>query len=794
MKQEKIYYNTEYRKKIKALSKFNIFIKDRIGKKDEVKEPRLKKKKEFLCPIIYNISLTLYKLIKIIYNKTIYKVNHDLFISIKFYFLNKTNKKINWFLKNQLILDYFLNSVIYFLLIVNWLWVNEWNKWASFTDILEVNFFNIKIILKYINNYFYNYISYFFKGCYKKILHSFYFFSDFSENLINYYNLYLFSSLDHFFVIYNIEEIKLEHEKNFTTKEKWKNIKKFIFEYLDIDIYNDYYNLSFFSLTIYECYLLPDQYNIHYITYKIFDYWIYYIIDCNYNSYLKKKEKFIFKNNYLNNLYINVFKTNFFSIRVRYNLFLSNIDYFIFIKGFTYNSYIRNYNYFYEMISQRQLFLIYNNPTSTNRGSLTLWNYDKLYKKYVLFPPSNINNYFNLVNIKKEASFFNFNKKEEKNENYFWNLFFKDFNIKFLYKLNASNNFFFSINKFFNFNLIDFFNYKNRLESYKDVMAIKSVYEYRFANSSFKTMDEFASTIFKTSLENFIYFDDLYKNFNYSVVLNLYKKIENNFFFKDFYNIHNKKKLKKDSQFLKFFSRLVKIRIYFFKFFLLWNLIEEEKRENLLRIDVFSRFYDIFEEKKLFSLIDKIKRKNFYKRWSIRKFFNIIKYNSMFYLDIYSMFILYSGWLYEINFFHRFMFFINIYNRFLDSFNFYNNYKYLISLKDFFFQLVYENIEYSLIILFININKIKNYNKYNYINKKHKIFNNFIYRKYTLNSWLEYRFYDDLFEDLMYFEKGNYSLKLSKWILRYFYKKAELHKFYSESLDNNFINNKRLFI
>jgi hypothetical protein len=170
----------------------------------------------------------------------------------------------------------------------------------------------------------------------------------------------------------------------------------------------------------------------------------------------------------------------------------------------------------------------------------------------MLFLPSNINNYFNLFNINKDEPFFNFNKKDEKNESFLLNLFFKDFNIKFLHKLNISENFTSSINKFFNFNLIDFYNYKNRLESYKDVMAIKSVYEYRFANSSFKSMDEFIITIFKTSLENFIYFDDLYKNFNYSIVLNIFKKVENNFFFKDIYNIYNLQNFKNYLQFLKF--------------------------------------------------------------------------------------------------------------------------------------------------------------------------------------------------------------------------------------------------
>jgi len=149
------------------------------------------------------------------------------------------------------------------------------------------------------------------------------------------------------------------------------------------------------------------------------------------------------------------------------------------------------------------------------------------------------------------------------------NYFFKDFNIKFLYKLKNSDRFFFSINKFFNFNLIDLYNYKNKVESYKDVMSIKSVYEYRFANSSFKTMEEFMFTIFKTPLENYIYFDDFYKNINYLILLNIFNKIEKIFFFEDFFNINNKVYYKFLYQFLRFFGKLIKIRIYFFQFGLL---------------------------------------------------------------------------------------------------------------------------------------------------------------------------------------------------------------------------------
>jgi hypothetical protein len=70
MKQhDKIYYNTEYRKKIKALSKFNIFIKDRIGKKDIIQEIRIKKKKQLLGPLLYKNLFNFYILIKNVYNK-----------------------------------------------------------------------------------------------------------------------------------------------------------------------------------------------------------------------------------------------------------------------------------------------------------------------------------------------------------------------------------------------------------------------------------------------------------------------------------------------------------------------------------------------------------------------------------------------------------------------------------------------------------------------------------------------------------------------------------------------------
>jgi len=129
MKKNKIYYNTEYRKKIKALSKFNIFIKDRIDKKDEIYEAPLILKKDLLCPIIYLNFYNFIKIIKKIYNKIIYRINYNIKFIIEFFFFffffKKKKIKINIFYKNKLILIYFFFGISYFFLLINWLWINE---------------------------------------------------------------------------------------------------------------------------------------------------------------------------------------------------------------------------------------------------------------------------------------------------------------------------------------------------------------------------------------------------------------------------------------------------------------------------------------------------------------------------------------------------------------------------------------------------------------------------------------------------------------------------------------------
>lgn len=88
----------------------------------------------------------------------------------------------------------------------------------------------------------------------------------------------------------------------------------------------------FFSFSIYEFYIIFSEYNLHYLILNFFEYWVNCIIEKNiilYSQlYINKKENFRFNFNNVKNLYIKIFRKNFYPIRLKYNLFLSNIDYF----------------------------------------------------------------------------------------------------------------------------------------------------------------------------------------------------------------------------------------------------------------------------------------------------------------------------------------------------------------------------------------------------------------------------------------------------------------------------------
>lgn len=110
---DKIYYNTEYRKKIKALSKFNIYIKDRVSKKDVIQEVKLTKKRVLLLPLIYKNLFNFYKLIENVYNMLVPGYFYNLKLVLRLYTkIKKSNMYI--YIKNQLILEFVFNGIIFF--------------------------------------------------------------------------------------------------------------------------------------------------------------------------------------------------------------------------------------------------------------------------------------------------------------------------------------------------------------------------------------------------------------------------------------------------------------------------------------------------------------------------------------------------------------------------------------------------------------------------------------------------------------------------------------------------------
>lgn len=363
-------------------------------------------------------------------------------------------------------------------------------------------------------------------------------------------------------------------------------------------------------------------------------------------------------------------------------------------------------------------------------------NFDKFYKNSSLSLESNFNKSFNLFSVNHLGLFFNcFYKRNKEISRKIFSFFFKNLNIQFLDKLNSSSYFFGVINKFFDFNLVDFYNLRNKLDSYKYVMRIESVYAYKFSNNAFKTIDEFILTIFKTPHEVYLYFNSIYKEYSFSVVYDMFIKIERFFFLSDLFNNGNSSYVRNYSNIYRFFNKLSRIYIYAFNYLPFQNLIKNEANENLLKTSFLVRFYKTFFNKQLLYRVNKIKKRKFYRRkWSIKNFFNILKYNSMFYLDVNNVSILFNGWLYEIMFFSRFMVYTKVFNDFIKFKDLYNLNKFVISLKDFFFQLMYENLDYILIFIIMNFDRIYHMIKFNFINKKNIMNYNFIYRRYMAHT------------------------------------------------------------
>lgn len=327
---DKIYYNTEYRKKVKSLSKFNIYIKDRISKKDVIQEVKLTKKKILFVPLIFKklFSRYFYKLIENFYNVSIGRTSYNFGFVLRFY-TGKKKEKLHVYMKNQLVLEFFFNGVIIYLFILNWLWTNEWNKWISLTEILDHNFFDLKIIIKYIYDYFSEFFS-LIVGPYNELFKGFFFDLTFNETFINVYNLHIFNFLKVYYFLFNIEEIKFEHDTNFVKKKDWKNIKKATFDFFGLDTLNDYFNLSFFSFSIYEFNIMSFFYKYNYVTVIFFEYWIDVIMEKNYNEY--NILDFEFKTFNLKNLQTKVLYKKNFAARIRYNLFLSILIISFFIR------------------------------------------------------------------------------------------------------------------------------------------------------------------------------------------------------------------------------------------------------------------------------------------------------------------------------------------------------------------------------------------------------------------------------------------------------------------------------
>lgn len=173
-------------------------------------------------------------------------------------------------------------------------------------------------------------------------------------------------------------------------------------------------------------------------------------------------------------------------------------------------------------------------------------------------------------------------------------------------------------------------------------------------------------------------------------------------------------------------------------------------------------------------------------------FYLLLKYNTGFYftrvnnIDNYSI-------LYGLNIANflknsRFLNLLNKSNEFFLIGSYYKIIKFIPLLKNFYFQLLYEDKEYTLLFFFLFIKENKKFinNSKNFIFIKNFFFNNFIYRHYAVIILYDSRFFDNMFAGLDSFIKEGYDKVLTPFIYRNNYLNYEHLFFYSLNIKNKF--------
>lgn len=503
-------------------------------------------------------------------------------------------------------------------------------------------------------------------------------------------------------------------------------------------------------------------------------------------DYLKKKkkkrieaiinrQKFLYidysmlkKNNLKNfNLKNFILDYKFYYIKMPAVIFLLYSWYAIYFKRVRYNNYIIAHKFFQEYPSRMNYFIWLNNTRSSN-----LWKYAPL-KFQKLFTVYHYKSYVE-INLFNEFFYFYFGLKTRLkkfiNNNNIWlkQSYFNLTNNILVKQLIKDQNLVknkFDISLVFNEYLTNnAYNYE-MLEAYTLFMntpIVKFETKFCLGRLGYWEYDEMLETVFtfindQRRLQYYMK-KRLVATLYFSIYNNYYNNYYNLYFIKDFYNYKNLNDMIKYKKIFTFYNKLIYIVFFFldpffFKYF--WKRCFPKKWNKLWKIYEFvwkniflvKFFYGVEKFGQLEFSIKKYSFFMFFLNWRIDTGSSMLK--NFWYSDIIS----YNNIIINLIYKNRFIELVKQINALWKKYKINNWYKfvyfiYLVNLKNFYFDLLYENIEYGLIFFFFNIQKnLNNLFFCDFEQSKNIIFYNYIYRFYVLVILFQNRYYDNWFYD-----------------------------------------------
>ena len=452
--------------------------------------------------------------------------------------------------------------------------------------------------------------------------------------------------------------------------------------------------------------------------------------------------------------YSNMMSIRSFMIKIPYAFFLWYTWYIIFYRNARYNLYVRSILFFEEYTSKKNYFILHNNPYGKNRTKITFFNFQKLWtvNHFKLYIEERFFNKWFLFYSSRFKYLKNFMTNDYLDNKYSFNSILNDNNLNLLLKINKSEQFYDSIEfryiyEFYYDNLLDFVNSRRNTNGFKLMMRTRqSKFSKRFRLGlgkfyGFKAIIDAMYTLpydlvfFYKSMNNFLSFD---------LLLDLYnEKFIDYYLLKDFYNFNNKIDYIKNTKIINFYNKLKYLSFYiidpfFLKF--LWTHSFPRKLKNISRLSEYLSFNLVQRG------IRRVKRLNVFNYDFFHHYLNwrtdtsTFSLVNNFYKDSMSAFLSLSNIIVKsrfLNLLYKVKFTLNLNNLFI----MHKIQRFVLLMKDFYFQLLDENIDTLLYMFLLNIKKCIILQNNIWSHMSTIIDYNFLYRYYVYHFLFEYNYY-----------------------------------------------------